>query len=675
MAYPTSNKDRASWWQRHIEQSTKQLDPFFKVGRRILSMFENEASTQRETVLQASQHSIDGTERVKPSLTYAWIEQSIANMLSRKPRFRVQAKRRDSVAGEVPVGRVINYWYDDTDQMHQDRKCLLDQMVYGFGIKKMGWTADIKMSGEDREFLSDSAELQFDDPDEENLWLATGTPTKILQDHDHIGHNEKHRPLMDDRTIADDIKEIIQEHIDEHVERANRAEATTHIDVQEESPFGLRWWPEDFRIDPLARDGLKDARWIAFRSVKPIEEVRDNPNYNRQAVNALQPQRMEDAPDIDSTFQEEDGFGMVTVWEIWARNFKLSGRRRRNVMAVIAEQGAKGSESPVLLRHEDEWPYDTLKGYPSVLLPPALQGVKTWLQKPTLSLAGFDNIQLLVNELLDSFLATIRKQKNIIFYDSNVFQNDEVDIAVASPGDAAIGVPGLSQAGLGSVVPLPFLQIPGDKGQFLSLITSLGDRAAGTPQPIDSGSETATESAIKERRTTAREGLRIDAFEKFQVDTATIIWRLHTQFQPEMEVEIDERAREFSTVDERIVKGAFRFSIDVSSAVTAQALERKQWLDLLNLLSGMVEISVQQGMPPPNLPKIAEQLLVRGYDVMNPEELWPAIEQSIGVENPLAQELQQQIGPNGQQPGPINKQQFAQPAGNEAAQIRESVQL
>jgi thiamine pyrophosphate-dependent acetolactate synthase large subunit-like protein len=89
----------------------------------------------------------------------------------------------------------------------------------------------------------------------------------------------------------------------------------------------------------------------------------------------------------------------------------------------------------------------------------------------------------------------------------------------------------------------------------------------------------------------------------------------------------------------------------------------------------MVEISVQQGMPPPNLPKIAEQLLVRGYDVMNPEELWPAIEQSIGVENPLAQELQQQIGPNGQQPGPINKQQFAQPAGNEAAQIRESVQL
>lgn len=662
MSYPSAGKDRAAYWQRHLDQSTKVLENRFELGRRMLHLYENEPYTIRELSAEWGSGAAEPS-RVKPSLVYAWIEQSIANMLQRNPKFRVTAKRADSVDGEVPVGRIINYWYEETDQMHQDRRCLMDAFLYGFAVKKVGWMADVRE--DDEVILADESDISLDDPEEENLWLATGAPTRVEDDHDHVTHIEAHRELLEDETIADDVKDdIIRPHIDLHEELMNRAESP-HQDVREESPFGLRVWPEDFRIDPLARDGLKDARWIAFRSVRPIDEVRDNPNYSRQAVNSLEAQRIPDAPDLDSRFSDDDGFGMVTIWEVWARNVKVNSRRRRDLLVVIAEQGAK--DAPVLLRHEDEWPYDRLEGYPACLLTFGM-GSKTWLQKPSLALAGFDNMQSLLNETLDSFLGVVRKQKNVVLYDSNVFSEDEVELALAAPDGSAIGVPGLASAP-GAVQPLPFLSIPNDKGAFIEIIQSLADRSAGTPQPLDSGSDTATESAIKERRTTAREGLRVDAFERFQVATAEAFWRMHTQFQPDMEVEIDPRAREFSAVDDRTVRGNYRFNVDVSSAVESQSLERKQWLDLLNLLSGLVEVSAAQGQPPPDLAAIAEQLLTRGYDIQNPEDLWPA----IGMQGQMPQ-MPQMPGME-QQPGPVNRQQFGQPAGNEAAQMREAVSL
>ena len=670
MSYPTSGRDRAAYWSRHIGVSEKQLEPRFRIGRRILKLYENEAATLREEMASRGFDAIEDTSRVHPSLTYAWIDQTIANMVSRNPRFRITGKRKDSVAGEVPVGRIVNHWYQEIDQLHQDGRCLLDAFCYNIGIKKLGWVSDVREEDDDIVSTAET-DLVSDDPEEENLFLSTGQQTRVMADHDHVDHNEKHQPLLEDPTIEDDVKDaIIRPHIQEHNDRMDAGLPDPHVDVMEESPWGLRIWPEDFRIDPLARDGLKDARWIAFRTVKPLDEVRDNPNYSRTSVNRLEAQRIKDTPSLDPRFGEDDGFGMVTVWEVWARNFKMSGRKRRNIIAVFAEQGEQGA---VMLRHEDEWPYDRLRGYPATLLTFG-QGSKTWLQKPVLALAGFDNIQLLMNETLDSMLGVVRKAKNVMLYDSNIFQNDEIDLAMGAPDNVAIGVPGLSDRP-GAIQPMPFVQISGDKNPFTQVILGLADRAAGSPTP-GSGpdGDTATEAAIDERRTSAREGKRTDAFEKFQVETAEIIWRLHTQFQPDIEIEIDPRAREFSTIDDDVARGNYRFSIDVGSSSNIQALEKKQWLDLLNLFSGLVEVSLSTGQAPPNLAKIAEQLLVRGYDVMAPEELWPAIEEA-GVADPLMAQLQQQQPPNGQPPGPINRQQFAAPAGNEISQIRESAAL
>jgi len=658
MAYPTDRKGRATYWQRHIDFSGKVLEPWFEVGRRTLALYENEAWTERERLLEEEREK--NTGRAKPSLVFGWVDQSRANLLSRNPKFRTTAKRKDSVGGEVIVGKIVTHWYDVTKQLHQDRRTLTDAFLYPFGVKKIGWTADVLPEGFTRPSDDIDPSVDFDDAEEENLFLGAGTATPVRKDHDHVDHIEKHLEIMRDATISQDIKdEVIQPHIDEHRMDQDEGQADVHVGIQEDQPFGIRWNPEDFRIDPLATDGLNDARWIAFRSVKPLDEVKDNPNYTNTST--LEASRMEKAPDVDSAVGEGDGFEVVELWEIWARNFPVSSRRRANVLTTIAMQDQGGTA--VTLRHDEEWPYKRLTSYPCALLF-FLQGFKTWLQKPILSLAGFDNMQTLQNEILDSYLYTIRKMKNLMFYDSDVFAEDEVEIALQAPDSTAIGVPGLSKTQGNPIVAMPFLQIPGDKGEFLNLVSALATKAAGDPTPSQD-SDTATEAAISERRTSAREGQRADAFEDFQVDTAEMFWAMHTQFQPDEEVMIDPAATEWSTVDADTVKGSFRFGIDVSSQATAQAVETKQWSDVLNLLAGLVQASPNA---PPNLPKVAEQLLIRGFDIQNPADFWPAIDQGQAA-------VQNMQAPEGAQPGPINPQQFSEGVPSEAAQNGAANQL
>jgi len=655
MAYPTDRTGRGAYWKRHIDFSGEVLEPWLKIGRRQLALYENEASTERERILETSRDGDENTGRVKPSLHFGWVDQSRSNLLSRNPRFRVKAKRKDSVAGEVLVGKIVDHWYDVTGQMHQDRRVLTDAFLYPFGVKKAGWVSDVLPEGETR--VSDSVDpaLRFDDPEEENLFLGAGTMTPVDPEQDHVDHIEKHTQLKQDPTISDEIVEdTIDVHIAEHEAELDQGQVDAHIGMQVDQPFGLRWNPEDFRIDPLATDGLNDARWIAFRSCKPLDEVKSNPNYKN--TSQLKATRMEKAPAPDARVGEGDGFDVVELWEVWARNFPISSRRRVNLLTVVAIQE---NGDAMILRHEEEWPYKRLKSYPCSLLH-FLQGFKTWLQKPILALAGFDNMQTLQNEVLDSYLSVVRKMKNIILYDSDVFQDSEIEIALGAPDSSGVGVPGLSQAQGNPVVPLPFLQIPGDKGEFLNLINSLAYRAAGDPQPA-ADSDTATEAAINERKNNSREGQRADAFEAYQVDTAEMFWLMHTQFQPEEEILIDPSATEWSTIDAEVAKGAYRFAIDVSSQASTEALERKQWQDVLNLMAGLVEVSPQM---PPNLPKIAEQMLIRGFGIQNPAELWPA----IGAGEQAVQGVHPAGGAPGGGAGPINPQQFSEPAPSEAAQ-------
>ena len=639
MAYPQKNDARATYWLRKIEHSTQCLKWELEAGDRIRQMYENYPTTMREEVLDDTDRNVgmradhDNTSRIKPSVVFAWIDQSIANQMFREPTYRVKPKTKEAVAGVNTVSKVINHITKDAGQKEQDKRVLLDAYCYPYGIKKLGWT-DYK--DDEDPSPSDLADLVIDDAEEENLFLGVGTLTVVTEDQDQDAHIALHTELLSDDSIEDDIKEnVIGPHIDEHEAiRDGVVYEEAHSDVWEDAPFGIRWDPLDFRFDPMSTDGLKDARWIAFRSVRTLDEVRSNPNYRNTAD--LQPStRLEKAPDQDPVLganPDDDDFGVVVLWEIWARRYPVARGKRRNLLIVIAEEGANGQPlDPSLptgriIRYSDEWPYKRLRDYPAQLLA-FHKSPRGWVSRPMLHMAGADNIQALVNEMLDSYLFTMRKQKNVMFYDSDIFTEEQVEIALQTPKDMAIGVQGLSRAQGQSVMALPFVAISGQKENFIGTMMELFNQTAGTPGPGGGDEETATEAAINERRTTAREALRSDELEAFQVGTAEAMWALYTQYMAGQEVAIDPDADEWATVEGDIVRGDYRFEIDVASHATALAIERKQWMDLLNLMAGIAPTAMQMGLPPPNLPWLAEQLMIRGYEIADPEQVWPAIGQ------------------------------------------------
>ncbi len=331
-------------------------------------------------------------------------------------------------------------------------------------------------------------------------------------------------------------------------------------------------------------------------------------------------------------------------------------------MLIVLAEGAGSDGKSMILRH-DEWPLKRIKSYPAKILT-FHQGIKTWLQKPMLMMAGADNIQALQNEMLDSILSIVRKEKNILLYDSDVYTETDILKAIRAPDFSAIGVSGLGKVGAGSILPLAFGHVQADKGNFIALITSLFDRSAGTPQPIvTEANETATEVSIKERRTNAREDARLDDFQQYQIETAEMFWDMSAEFVPEREFQTDPTNQDsWVSISDEDAESSFSFEIDVSSQASGLALERKQWMDLLNLLGGMVDVSSKAGWQIPNLPKIFEQLAIRGYEIPNPEELWPAVKSpGAAMPSPLP------AGGNGSgsSPGPILPQQFNAPAPKE----------
>ena len=694
--YPTEDSGKISFWHSELKKSVDFIEPYMKAGRRMVRLYNNMATTEREDDLDWNSHNdAENNMRVKASLVFAWVDQSVANMLERNPEFSVKPGNSIATEGANVVEKAINYWYDESGQFQQDRHIALDAHLLPYAVKKIGWSAVLE--NQKNIYFGDISDIILDDPEEENQVIFEGEVTKATVNQSHDEHIDAHQEFRDTVGLPVEIVEILDDHIKHHNALKELDQPVVDTTVKWESPFGTRWQADDFLMDPYATEGLTDARWIAFRIRQPLHWWKNNPNYEN--TEDLKPNarlstdgkgkkgfnyKTLEGRDQGDTFED---YAMVEGWEIWARDFPVTSTQNRNVLITIAEGHDK------LLQHEEEWPYENIEDYPATLLK-FTTNTKTWINKPILTLSGADNIQTLMNEFLDSMLYTLRKSKNVFIYDQNTFDKDEIQAILDAPDGSVFGVDNLNQFSGGNmpILALPYQQVPNDKEQFLNMIQNFLDRTAGTPQPSRNiTAETATESQIIEKRNNAREGARANLFQSMQIETARKFWQLHQQFKPDRQFLIDPRTNNWVAVSEDVAKGEYNFRIDVAPRQASMAVERKNLLDLFNLLVGTVPAFLNLKLPPPNIAKALELLLRRGYDIHDPETLVPASTSEVQdviqtlSNDPVA--LQQALqafsslsgggdfGPAGASPGPANPQQFAEGANAPARQTSEAERL
>ena len=653
MPYPKRKEEQVRWWLEHIAASRKVIKPHFDACKVLEKQYFNEPSTAREENENSGNTSTEEhARRTRSGIIYGWIDQSLANMLDRDPVFQLFPENRDAAEKIGQDGannltraqgnaKIVNHRYRTTNQLRVDERCARDAFVFPYGVAKIGYEVDFDLRGQ--EILQDATELDFDEPAEENLFLMTGRAVLVKEEHDHAAHIESHVGMLQSAeflSMGEDFarvaEDIIEEHIKLHKMFSKRINPATNVNVQREQPYAIRWKPDMFLTSAFAPEGLQDARWIAFQWELPLEEVEANPNWRVKDVDDITTFRPEWAPEHIGG-KKFDGFDMVRGWEIWAKNFAAGRNDFRDMLLVVSE------DNEDFLRDEDEWPYDRLEDYPAATV--AYQpGMDHWFHRPPLIMGGGTSVQSLINEVLDSTLSTIRKQKNIWLYDDDVIDGDTLTAILEAPDNTAIGVSGLSQlSGDRAIMPLPLLNIPPEKSELVAILQNIFDRSVGTPQPVQlPKTETATQASILEKRNSSRENKRSALLSEFQIDKAKKMWQLDAQFLPEDLILLDRHAHAFLTMDEEVVKGEYFFTMDVTSHATAISVERSQWMDLLNLFAGLTPIMMETFQLPPNLPEIARRLLVRGFDERATEEILPMLEQA-------SQQLQSQgaIGPNG----------------------------
>ena len=635
MAYPTAQDLRVQYWQGQIGFVQKKIKPLFEACNVLVNQFYNEASTEREQDVGDAEE--EHVRRVKSGLIHGFIDQSLANMLDRAPTFQCYPETREAAQRINPedphgpnlatgVAKIANYRYRETNQLRVDERCALDAFLFPYGVAKIGFELDV--DAVEQEMRQEMTVLDMEDPTEENVFLKGGIAVKVSEGQDHLIHIELHQAELkfllqdiEDSDLRALVKESFMDHIKLHKLFNDRPAPSANTNVHRGSPYAVRWQPDLFLTDAFSLEGPMDARWIAFGWELPLEEVKSNPAYSN--VEGLEPSRYKDAPEKDGSL-DSDGFDVVRGWEIWAKNFPVGKGKFRNLFLTVAE----GSEK--FLQYEEEWPYDRLDNYPVETI--SFQtGVRQWFHKPPLLMAGGDTVQALTNEIMDSFLYTIRKQKNIWLVDPAAgIDRDILQDILDAPDGSIVEVPGLGEQGSNAIIPLPFLSVPSDKSGMLNLLQQMFDRSAGTPQPVQMGTnETATEASIMERKNTSRENRRSALVSEFQVRKARKMFQLDSQFRPDKLFLLDKNAESFIGLSKELVKGEYLFTMDVSSQSTALAVERSQYMDLLNLFAGLTPILTQTYGIPPNLPELARRLLVKGFNEKDVEDILPMLEKQM----------------------------------------------
>lgn len=636
MPYPKTSENRAKFWLDLIGFSRKRTKPLFEACDVLVNQYFNEASTDRERDITGEEEHV---KRTKAGIIYGWIDQTLSNMIDREPIIQCFPENKESALPSDPsdpssmsragvTSKINNYVYRSTKQLRVDEKVAFNAMVYPYGVVKIGYHQDFDQRTQ--ELLQLDTEFgDLETSDEEDLFLEMGRDVRVDDNHDHVGHiasHEQHlRGVILTAARPPDEMELIEltfrDHIQLHKDFHDRPNVDANTAVRREFPYAVSWPPRDFLTDVHCTEGPPDARWVAFGWELPIDEVRYDPT--NENTKDLKPSRFRDAPDNgDGSEDRGDGLDVVRGWEIWAKNFPIGNGKFRDLLINVAE------DHPKLLRYEEEWPYDRLDDYPAETLS-FQSGIRNWFHKPPLLMGGGDTVQALMNEILDGFLYTIRKQKNLWLVDpaSGIDHTILQDILDA-PDGSIVEVKGLMDSGGKGIMPMPFLQIPPEKGEMLSILQNIFDRSVGTPQPQRNASiETATESSIIEKRNSARENRRAGLLSEFQIRKSRKMWQLITQFQPDTLYLIDRNALTFVQVTAEIARGEYLFTMDVSSASTSLAVERSQWMDLLNLFAGLTPVFVEFFGGPPNLPEIARRLLVRGFDEKVVEEILPMLEQ------------------------------------------------
>lgn len=359
--------------------------------------------------------------------------------------------------------------------------------------------------------------------------------------------------------------------------------------IRAESPFVLRRSPMDVRIDPSSKNSdLSDARWIALRWVKTLDDVKKNQAYKN--TDKLKNNSSIDTNYEASTKSPSDGYVMkdaekwerVEGWELWDRKCK----RVFNIVETHDE-----------FLSDEEWPLE-LEGFPIENLyfnenPDELYPISDVdiIQKLQDELNRIRSLQL-------SHIKKISQRKYLAR--ANSMKQDEIEKLTTGPdgtiaftdGDPSTSVVPLKDANISQDIYIIARQLKDD----IRTLAGVALIEQGVAQKFD----TATEPALMAQAASVRKSERRAVFEAFIVRVVKKLGQILQQTIEKQEIALNTEQFNLAqkyipsklskligekgaqvlnpwlTVDKDTIQGEYDFDMEVGSTTPVDDMRRKQ---------------------------------------------------------------------------------------------------
>ena len=432
------------------------------------------------------------------------------------PKITVNAKRPEDGDKAVVTEAIVNYWWRHYDCQKEFRRSVKDALICGHG------------------------------------WVKTG-----------YRYVEEEKATEGDFDSYDELTEVRDENV-----------AESNLIVKEDRPFVERVSPFDVFVDPDATS-MEDARWIAQRIRRPLEDVKKDKRYNSTAraeaspshytkwgQDSFRPRRSQDPSDA-----------YVEVWEWYDID--------RNTVSVFCDGSDKFLVAPKEIPFAFGQPFVMIRNYdvPETFYPMG-------------ELEAIEPLQHELNQTRTQMMNHRKRFSRKWLYKETAFDTDGRQ-ALESDEDNVM-VPVITDDNLGNVIsPMPAVINPPEFYNQSDLISSDMNRVSGVSEyqqgAMPEIRRTATEAAIVQDASNARASDKLAIIERAIGECARRLVMLAQQFMTgEQAVRIvgSEAQPLWLTFDRDYIQGEFDYEVEGgSTAPMNESFRRQRALQIVDAMA------------------------------------------------------------------------------------------
>ena len=432
------------------------------------------------------------------------------------PKITVNARRPEDGDKAVVTEAIVNYWWRHYECQKEFRRAVKDTLICGHG------------------------------------WVKTG-----------------YRYVEEEKVAENNFDSY-----DELVENRDENVAESNLIVKEDRPFVERVSPFDMYVDPDATS-MEDARWIAQRIRRPLEDVKKDKRYNSTAraeaspshytkwgQDSFRPRRSQDPADA-----------YVEVWEWYDID--------RNTVSVFCDGSDKFLISPQEIPFAFGQPFVMIRNYdvPETFYPMG-------------ELEAIEPLQHELNQTRTQMMNHRKRFSRKWLYKESAFDTDGRQ-ALESDEDNVM-VPVITEENLNNVLsPMPAVINPPELYNQSDLISSDMNRVSGVSEyqqgAMPEIRRTATEAAIVQDASNARASDKLAIIERAIGDCARRLVMLAQQFMTgEQAVRVigSEAQPLWLTFDRDYIQGEFDYEVEGgSTAPMNESFRRQRALQIVDAMA------------------------------------------------------------------------------------------